>query len=879
MNLHNILKVYRRDWKAIVKNPVAIIILLGLCVIPSLYAWVNIQACWNIYENTGTIPVAVVNNDKAATYRGKTINIGSDVVKQLKKNHNIQWVFVGSKEANLGLVDSTYYAMIEIPPDFSSRFLTVLTDHPQKPQITYKLDTKVNPVANKITDTAKNSLVQEITTNFVSTVNETVFSSLNTVGKDADQNKEDLIKLKDSIVNINTNMDTVTNAMDAIGSNSDNLSQFLDSISATMPAVQSGLQAVGKSNADNLAILQSTQSQFNDSVKNVDLNLGYAQSSNNRIRELFNNLNQSLSSADTSKINSVLPAVGVELDSLNNSIDATIEYLQECGSYDYNSDIDQAITSLQNLKTSLATLRQGLVELQQQLNAHSQDLDQLYAFLGTAIPKLEQQITDLDQALGNTIAVLTDLNQTYPSSDLTRLISTLQSIRDSKLLSTLTDLLEEIKDSEPTVKNAIASLNSEITSAIKQIDTASTQIDAAVRFLKSVKSGNEVKKAQLTEMTSALRKIKPYISDEQAQFSYLQQQLNSANSVGKSIADTVNRDAGQISAQLNRAVTLYNSGVRDDLNIIGSNLVAATQNAGELIRSAQDLSTQVNGMVRTARDGAALASEFSGDVSRRLKEFRDVIRELGGQLELVNNGDIMQIISILQSNPKLMGEFISTPFDIKTESINAIPNYGSSMAPLYTTLALWVGCLLLNSILKIRVGYFPGLEKLTLRERHFGKMLIFNTLAVIQGLIVSLGDVLILKIYTVNAPLFVIFAVVSSLVYSIVTYTLVSTLGNIGKALSIIYMILQLAGSGGSYPIQVDPVIFRILQPLFPFTYTVNGLREAVAGPLVNSVVINFVALSLFAVVFLISGFFLVKPLNAKIHRFEYNFKESGIGE
>ncbi len=256
-----------------------------------------------------------------------------------------------------------------------------------------------------------------------------------------------------------------------------------------------------------------------------------------------------------------------------------------------------------------------------------------------------------------------------------------------------------------------------------------------------------------------------------------------------------------------------------------------------------------------------------------------MISLLSSKLELVGNDDVAQIISVLQSNPQFMGNFMSDPFDLKTESINAIPNYGSSMAPIYTTLALWVGCLLLNSILKPKVGHFEGEELLTLRERHFGKMMLFVALAMIQGLIVSLGDLLILHVYAVNGFLFVMFCVVSSMVFSIITFTLMSTLGNIGKALSIIYMILQLAGSGGTYPIQVDPLFFRIFQPLFPFTYTVGGIREAIAGPLVSSVVQDFVLLLLFGVVFLLFGFFAIESLHSRIHRFEEKFRESGIGE
>lgn len=879
MNFHNIIKVNRQDWKRIMKNPVAIIILAGLCVLPSLYAWVNIQACWNVYENTNSIPVAVVNNDKDAYFKDKKINVGNEIVSQLKKNNKIKWIFTNSQDADMGLVDSTYYAMIEIPSDFSSKILTVLTANPQKPQIIYKVDTKANPVASKITSTANNTLIQQVSSEFISTVNETAFASLNVVGKNASKNKEDIIKVKDSVVSINRNMNVITSSLDGIGKNSDNLNEFLDSISATMPAVQNGLASVGKNNADNQKILQSMQTSMDDSIKNVDLNLNYAQISNEKIRNLFSSLNDSVSNANASKINTVLPTISTQLESMNSSIDATIDYLKQCNSYDYNSDIDSAISSLTKLKTDLTNLRKSLVDMQTQLKNLSGSLDQLYAYLDKAIPQIEKDLDSIDSALTSTISQLETLNDTLNSPELTQVINALKAIQTSGLKEQLVTVLNEIKNSEPQVKAALKSLDDTITTVIQQIDKANSNIDTAVKFLQSTKSSNVVKKQQISNIISNLQATKPYITDEQNQITNIRSQLNAANSIAKSTADLVNSDSGKIAAQLNDSIQLYNSQVKDDLRTIGDNLIVTLKDASGLIQNAQDLSTQISSMVDTAREGSGLASEFSTSINDKLNEFKDVISSLGSKFEQVNNNDISEIISILQNDPKLMGDYVSNPFDIKEESINSIPNYGTGMSPIYTTLALWVGCLVLNSILKPKAAYFEGIEQVTLREKHFGKMLLFSTLAVIQGLIVSLGDIFLLKIYVVNPALFIFFAVYSSFVFSIVTFTLASTLGNVGKALSIIYLILQVAGSGGSYPIQVDPLVFRILQPLFPFTYTLGGLREAIAGPLVSSVMMNIAALAVFAVLFLVGGYFTVGPLNNTIHQFEHDFKKSGLGE
>jgi len=233
----------------------------------------------------------------------------------------------------------------------------------------------------------------------------------------------------------------------------------------------------------------------------------------------------------------------------------------------------------------------------------------------------------------------------------------------------------------------------------------------------------------------------------------------------------------------------------------------------------------------------------------------------------------------MENSPQLMGDYVANPFDIQEESIYSIPNYGTGMAPIYTTLALWVGCLVLNAVLKPEVGRYKRYRRLTLREKHFGKMFLFCTLAAVQGLIVSLGDIMILKVYVVSPALFIFFCVYSSIIYAIITFTLLSTLGNLGKALAIIYLILQVAGSGGAYPIQIAPTIFRILQPLFPFTYTLSGLREAIAGPLSGSVAGDIAGLTAFGVLFFVGGYLTVGRLYKTFHQFELGFKQSGLGE
>lgn len=882
MRRQYILKVFRRDLKSIVKNPITLIIIAGVCLLPSLYAWINIAACWNVYENTGTIPVAIVNEDNPVEFNGKQINIGRDVVDELKENKSIQWLFVSEKQANLGLVDGTYYAMIQIPKNFSSNFLSVLSEHPQKPYIIYKVDTKVNPVAVKITDSAKNTLVEQIKTNFVSTVNETIFSSLNVIGRDAGDNKEDLLKLKDAIIDLNRNMDFVQVGLESLQMNSDNLNQFLNDSSTMMPAVQNSLSAIQSSNFNKQAILVTSKEVMNNSIDGISTNLSYAQASNERINRLFKNLNESVAEANQTKINTILPAINIELDALNNSITATVNYLEKVNTADSTSrdqQIDTTISNLKSLKSDLLTTKTQLLKLQEDLRKFSSSTANLQEALANSAGNIEKSVTAMNTALDTSIAQLESINAVANNATISNLIEQLKALKNSDVTKKLNEAAANAKAVTEDLQNLASTLDKDITKTVQMIDSANKQIDTTVKFLETYKKTNVYRRAHVANIIQSLKAIQPSLSDQKTQFSNVQKELSQSNAISKNIADAINNDTYKIKTQLNAAKKQYNTGVKRDLNVISDNLLVATKDASKMILSAKDLNNKISSSMDLAQEGSKMASAFSGDMGDKLSNFKGTVNSMGQKFEMVDNSDLSLMITILQSNPEFMGEFMSNPFDMKTESIYGIPNYGSSMTPVYTTLALWVGCLILNSLLKSNVGYFEGVEALTARERYFGKMMIFMFIAGIQGFIVAMGNILLLGVYMVDAPLFIIFSVVSSIIFAIITYTLMATMGNWGKALAIVYMILQLAGSGGTYPIQVDPLIFRILQPLFPFTYTVGGLREAIAGPLAISVIKDFVALFLFGGAFLLFGFFNIGRLEPWVRRFEHKMKASGIGE
>ncbi len=717
----NAIKVYKRDIKSLHKNFIAIVIILGVCILPSLYAWVNIKACWDPYENTSTIPIAVINNDRGANLKGKELNIGDEVVKNLKINDKIGWKFTNKNEADMGVIDGTYYASIEIPEDFSRDIISILSDTPRHPEIIYKVDTKENPVASKITGMAKTTLINEITTNFVTTVNETIFSSVNGIGKNLEANKDKIIKLKGAIITMNKNIDLILAGLQSVNTNSKNLNEFLGVIKTTFPEVAKGLDDVTSKTFDSKETINKTKNMLNNSFYNIEFILKQSMAANERVEAFLDKLIVLNNKSSNSEINQSILNLIMDIDTVNKNIDSTVEFLENINNVKPNAKVSQLIVSLKNIKNTLNGEKEKLLKMQ--------------------------------EALSNS---------------------------------------------------------------------------------------NKINESLINELKA-----------------------NTVNS-NKRIENTINT---------------FNSSTKNELNNISNSFQKSMDDANEFIKLGSGLNTQIENLLKTSEKGTELSDKVTGELIDKLKEYKSVIGEISKRLESVSDGDLVQIISILQNNPILMSQTIASPFNVKEESIYAIPNYGSAMTPVYSVLALWVGTLILVSLLKTEVIDFEGSENITVRQKYFGKMLTFVTLAAIQGIIVAVGNKLILGVYTINFPLMIMFSLVSSITFAIITYTLVALFSKFGNALAIVLMILQLAGSGGTYPIQVDPLIFRILQPFFPFTYSVGGFREAIGGPLVSSVLLDFSMLILISIVFILIGFFLKASVHHKVSKFDENFKASGISE
>ncbi|EPY2284112.1 YhgE/Pip family protein [Clostridium sporogenes] len=719
--MKNIFKIYRRDLQNIITNWVAIVVMLGLMILPSLYAWFNIKSSWDPYANTKSISVAVVNKDKAAFFKGQSINVGEELVNKLKINKNIGWKFVNEKEAEKGVKYGKYYASVVIPEDFSYKILSITRDKQVKPTLIYSVNEKSNAVEPKITSKGITTVQSEVTKTFVKTVNGIIFEIFNKLGIELEKGKPKLKDLMNMIFYVNDKMPEINASIDKLEKGAITLEEFIEKINKDIPLIKDTINRALSAGDKTKLFLSKSKEGINNVAPYIKQDLIIAKKINNTAE--------------------VLIGEGVGLIEKNS----------------------------QQSKEDLVTAKDKLTNVKEILNS---------------------------------ILELVDI------------------INKDKKNIILNDFENRIKDMKERVNNKIENINTVIA---------------------SIDRGEKVS-------VEVLNRLK-----------------NKANGIDSILE--------QIIEDFNPKIVPAINNVLNDLIVVADNTIQLLKNTNENLPEATELLDKgytgaekgIKG-IKILKSNLPYIEKSIGEVSNKLKTLDDDER-------------LNEIIKLMKNNAKIESDFISNPVEIKENRIYPIPNYGSAMAPFFTTLSLWVGALILVSILSVDVKDIKGAKKLKVHEKYFGRYFTFMTIAIFQALIVSLGDIYLLKVYVSNKPIFILFSIFISIIFSMIIYTLVSVFGNVGKALGVILLVLQISASGGTFPIEVTPGFFQRINPLLPFTYAVSGMREAVGGVIEGMLLRDIVILLIYFTLSILLALLLKKKLEKINKNFARKFKESGLVE
>ncbi len=715
--------LYVHDMKQIATNWVAAVLVGGLLLLPSLYAWVNIEASIDPYANTRNIKVGIVNEDKGAKIQGHAFNAGKEIVRALRNNHDLGWKFVGKQEGMKNVRNGDYFATIVIPSDFSEKLATIVQDRPEQAVIHYYENDKKNAIAPRITSKGASTITEQVSDQFVAVVNSVLFSIFHEAGVALEQQLPDIRYFETLIFQLQTKLPEIKRLLNQSMSNAKEAERLVNKAEKTLPE-----------------------------AKRI-VNSGIA---------FLDEMNQFFTKAEA-KAKTLTPQITENLRTLQQiamSIYAVTNKLQE------NLSLAQQRQWLSDVQSMAAAGEQMADEAQTQLRIFNNMIEKR-AFSRTASANMEQL-----------------------SGRLTGIKS---NLREAQRLAKLA--YEQSENGAQLGNHLLTDLNERAAAAVKQVDRVMNEYEQHIAPLMKEKM-NETK-----------------------------QTLQDARRILADIANTI--------LELERFL----------------------QHAGSGLKQGEE-------MLQTASDQYPFLARKVNDIASFL-------------VKLKKETNIYDIIRLLKNDPRAKGEFLAHPVDLKTHRLFPLPNYGSGMNPFYTVLSIWVGCLLLVSLLSTEPYEAEGY---TSREIYFGRLLTFWTCNSIQALIVTLGDVFLLKnIYIHDSGWFILFGLLCSFVFIVIVFTLVSVFSDVGKALAIVLLVFQIAGAGGTYPVQLIPKFFQNINPFLPFTYAIDLMREAVGGIVWGKVKNDAVRLMMFAVLALLLGTLLKEPLNKYMHSLHAKAKKSGL--
>ena len=236
--MKNIIKIFLADARRLSKNVVAVVIVMGLCIIPSLYAWFNIFSNWDPYgpDSTSNLKVAVVSLDEGSTISGMELNVGDTVIEGLKSNNTIGWVFTDTEdEAVNGVNNGDYYAALVVPKDFTEDMISFLGGDIKHPEITYYENEKKNAIAPKITGKAKTAVQEQVNSTFVSTLAEGVMEVSNVLSGQEDGNSGIFNTVTDKLTELQGNLQLYSNLLASFIGITNSASNIMATSQAVLP--------------------------------------------------------------------------------------------------------------------------------------------------------------------------------------------------------------------------------------------------------------------------------------------------------------------------------------------------------------------------------------------------------------------------------------------------------------------------------------------------------------------------------------------------------------------------------------------------------------------------------------------------------------------
>ena len=770
-----------REWKAILKKPAFIIVMLGVSLIPALYNVIFLSSMWDPYGKVSDLPVAVVNQDKAVTASGKTLSIGEDVVSSLKENKNLDFHFVSKEDAQNGLEKGDYYMVVTLPSDLSERAASILTDNPKQMKIDYQTSSGHSFIAGKMSDSAMASLKQTVAQNVTDTYTSAIFKNMGDL-------KTGLVKASDGAQQLASGSQQLGSGSRTIADNLRTLNQATSKLSSGAAQFNTGLQT------------------YTGSVAQVSSGLG---SLSNGINTYANGVSTVATGAN-------------QLSGRSADLLGGVQQLNQSG-----GGVQALSTGVTNLNTGLATLKSSvdttLANNQQNVNDLATGLTQLNASI---------------QAAASNSAVSTDsieASLTSIAASAQAIINNNQDAKAAALASVQGTSAYQGLSSEAKAE-IDAAVSASQAGSDQSAQTILSEIDTMRASLETIKGASQTKLSQLESASNQLLpQASSMINGLYNGLSTVSTSLGSASGGANQLVagvDTLNEKLTTGATQLEQGVTSYTNAVgqlSEGTSALASknpDLLANTTKLANGAAQLTDKSPELTSSFGKLADGTnqlASGTEKLADGSSALTD--NLSKLTVGTSDLSNGlsdaGDKLSTVSTKEDNAKTLAD----PLTLSKTDENKVEKNGIGMAPYMISVALFVAAISTNIIFSTLPS---GEEPKTKRDWLKARIEVNGVISVVAGVLVY-GAVHLIGLSANHEWATLGLIVLASMTFMALVTALVTWDSKLGAFASLILLLLQLASSAGTYPLELTSKIFQVINPWLPMSYSVSGLRQTIS--------------------------------------------------
>ena len=841
------------EFRHIIHNRLLLLSVTVICFIPFLYSIFFLKSVWDPYGSTRNLPVAVVNKDIPVEYQGQKMDVGKQTVNELKKNHQLKWEFVSAKEAKYGMSHRKYYAVVTIPKDFSENATTVLQKHPKTMKLHYQTNGSLNYIGQVIAQTGMTRLNEKIRAQVTNAYATVMFKQLHVVGKGmnkaadgAQQIGTGMVTLSDGVnryvagvSQVNNGVQTLRVSVAPLASGAQQLATGSQTLANGIMQYTGGVSLLGNGVGQlmaNSGALNSGASQLNAGLGTLDSRSGELQSGADQLASG----SQALANG-TNRLASGTSDLANGSKELNARITNMIPTLQNSMTA-MSGDVQQNATALRNSLTPLAGTSSSLNELASQLSGISSQLGKLQQAAqsgSTQTTTSSNSNSNIDAAKNALSGIDTSKLDDASKAKLAEAENALNGANSSNSTTTTNTGNKELAGQIGQLKGAVDQLQSEVSKSAATAGQNTQQVMTAAQGLENslnLLQGNS--NAAISNISGQLTSVTQRLAD-------------GANTVNAGVA-TLNNGANALAtgAQTAQAgIGAYTAGVRSaasGANALASGIGQYTAGVGQLGNGIAQLNANSGALNSGAAQLAGALGQLNGQVpalvagvnqlaagTQQLQDnspalISGIARLNAGASQLATSlaGGAKQINGI-KTSPRTAKMF-AEPTALKHTDYSYVPNYGHALAPYVLSLAIYVGALVFNFVYPIR------------RVAEFGKAPIawwaskvtVGSLVVTAMAIAEDAIMMACGLTVIHPVAFFATTICFGLASMAIVMFLSMLFDNPGRFFAMVLLMLQLGGSGGTFPMEITMKFYNVIHWYLPMTYSILGLRDSISGGL-----------------------------------------------